>query len=108
MAYSLHLTHICGKGFSWRDVDFVYSNAVHNHTATLFLTDVAFFCEISRTVVLMKLLLAFEVHVTTAAFSPSLPARGQESSRRSTLPLISRGVGVALKLPWSIYSGIWG
>ena len=34
--------------------------------------------------------------------------RRRESGRPSTLPPISHGVGVALELPWSIYSGVWG
>ena len=55
----------------------------------------------------MKLLLAIEVHMTTAALSPPLPARGRGSSRPSTLPpTISYGLGVALELPWSIYRAV--
>ena len=64
--------------------------------------------EISNTAALMKLLLAIEVHVTTGALSPPLPARGRGYSRPSTLPNISHGLGMALKLPWSIYRGVLG
>ena len=39
--------------------------------------------------------------MTTAAFSPPLPARGRESSRPTTLPPIGQGLGVALELHFS-------
>ena len=44
------------------------------------------FCKISSTAALTKLLLAIEQHVKTAALSPPLPARRQESSRLLTNP----------------------
>ena len=59
--------------------------------------------DISNTAALTKLQLDIEVHVTTAALSPPLPARGLGSSRSSTLPTISHGLGVSLvNLPWSL------
>ena len=70
--------------------------------STLSFTAVTF-REISSTAALTKLLLAIEIHVTTAALSPPLPVRGRESSRSSTLPPIIHGLEVVLELPWSFY-----
>ena len=60
MASTAQLTHICSKGCSWRDVNFVYKNTVYH--STLSFTAIAF-REISSTAALYKLLLAIEIHV---------------------------------------------
>ena len=62
MASTVQLTHISSKGCSWRDVDFVYRNAVYHILvqSTLSFTAVAF-REISSTAALNKLLLAIEI-----------------------------------------------
>ena len=87
----------------------MYRNAVYISVIppTLSFTAVDF-REISSTAALMKLQLTIEIQMTTVALSPSMPARGRESSRPSTLPPISHGLGVGLELPWSIYFGVWG
>ena len=63
MASTVQLTYIiCSKACSWRDVDFVYRNALYQQSQPFPYTAVAF-REISSTAALMKLLLPIKIHV---------------------------------------------
>ena len=100
MASTLQLTHIiCSKGCGWRDVDFCTGMQSIYNTANSLSFRIVAIRKKSNTAVLMKLLLAIEVHVTTTALSSPLPARVLGSSRPSTLPVLP--VAMALKSPWN-------
>ena len=77
-------------------MDFVYRNTVLSIMRSTFSFTAVTFREISSIAALMKLLLAIEQHVTTAALSPPLPARGRESSPRRFFPS-----AMALEWSWS-------
>ena len=104
--FTVQLTYICSKGCSRKDVGFVYKNAVLFIIQSTFYLTAVTFREISSTLAPMKLTAdhrdACDNRSVVAA------ARGRESSRPSTLPPISRGLGVALEILWLIYCGVWG
>ena len=65
MASTVQLIYIvCSKACSWRDVNFVYRNAVYRtNKVSPFLYSAVAFRETSSTAALMKLLLPIEIHV---------------------------------------------
>ena len=102
MASTVQLTHICSKDCSWRDVNFVYRNAVYiNNTVNLPFTAVAF-REISTTAALTNLLLLATIGIQVTTRSVEATSAGSRTRVQQVLDASSHqpwpwtGLGVTL------------